>query len=152
MKPILFIILQYFSRICLAQADNEIQVYASPITDKGATLTELHSNYTIRGIKGLPNPTAVRYFNNTLEVTHGIDGNFELGFYVFSTLTPGGNYHFQGAQIRPRYTVPEKYNWPFGASISVEFGFFRSHSDSTYLWQGEIRPILDKTFDNWYFF
>lgn len=90
MKLLLFFIFQSISCICIAQADNEIQVYGSPITDKGATLTELHSNYTIRGIKGLPNPSTVRYFNNTLEVTHGIDGNFELGFYVFTTLSPGG--------------------------------------------------------------
>jgi hypothetical protein len=135
----------------IAQADNEIQVYASPITDRGATLVELHSNYTFRGMKNLHDPSVARYLNETLEITHGIDGRFEIGFYFFNAFSHDGRYQFQGAQIRPRYTVPEKNNWPFGASLSVEFGFFRPHSDSSFTWQGEIRPIIDKEFNNWYF-
>ena len=35
--------------------------------------------------------------------------------------------------------------------MPVEFGFFRSVSDSGFVWQGEIRPIIDKNFGNWYF-
>ena len=134
-----------------AQADNEIQVYASPITEKGKTFVELHSNYTFNGMKGLTDPSSVRYLNETLEITHGFGGNFEIGFYLFTSLGPGGRYHYQGNQIRPRYSVPEKCNWPFGASLSIEFGFFRNHSDSDFVWQGEIRPIADKSFGNWYF-
>jgi hypothetical protein len=151
MKYLILILKLFFCHYINAQADNEIQVYASPITEKGKTFVELHSNYTFNGRKGLGNPSSARWLNETLEITNGFGGNFEIGFYLFTALGPDGRYHYQGNQIRPRYTVPEKSNWSFGASLSVEFGFFRSHSDSDFVWQGEIRPIADKTFDNWYF-
>ena len=151
MKFYLFLLFWVYPCVLIAQADNEIQVYASPITEKGVTFVELHSNYTFNGMKGLANPSSARWLNETLEITHGFGGNFEIGFYLFTSLGPDGRYHYQGNQIRPRYSVPEKCNWPFSASLSVEFGFFRSHSDSDFVWQGEIRPIADKTFGNWYF-
>jgi hypothetical protein len=34
-----------------AQADNEIQVYSSPVTPKAVTFVELHENYTFNGSK-----------------------------------------------------------------------------------------------------
>ena len=151
MKLLFLIHLCLLPYLLMAQADNEIQVYASPITEKGVTFVELHSNYTFKGMKGLSNPKSVRFLNETLEITHGFGGNFEIGFYFFNAFDPNGKYQYQGSQIRPRYTVPEKCNWPFGASLSIEFGFFRPHSDSDFVWQGEIRPIIDKTFGNWYF-
>ena len=64
---------------------------------------------------------------------------------------PDGRYEYLGSQLRPRVTVPEKCNWPFGASLSLEFGFFRNSAREKYFWQGEIRPIIDKTFGNFYF-
>ena len=48
-------------------------------------------------------------------------------------------------------TVPESWSWPFGASLSVEIGFFRPDEATDYIWQGEVRPIFDKTINNWYF-
>lgn len=82
--------------------------------------------------------------------THGIAKNFELGFYTFTAFSPDGDFQYLGNQVRPRGTVPENWNWSFGASLSVEFGFFRPHEDSSFVWQGEIRPIIDKTFGNLY--
>src|ERR1043165_2232786 len=137
--------------ISFAQADNEIQVYASPITEKGVTLFELHSNYTFKGIKGLADPSSARWLNESVEITHGLGGNFEMGFYFFTTLFPNGKYQYLGSHIRPRITIPEKWKWPFGSSLSVEFGFVRPEADSDYVWDGEIRPIIDKNFGPWYF-
>ena len=134
-----------------AQGDNEIQVYASPTIQNKATIFELHTNYTFKGVKGLMDPKSARYLNESLEITHGFGNNFELGVYFFTTLMPDGSYQYLGSQIRPRVTVPEKCNWPFGASLSVEFGFFRPSSSEKYFWQGEIRPIIDQTFGNFYF-
>jgi hypothetical protein len=37
--------------IVFAQADNEIQVYASPTVGDKLTIFELHSNYTFKGPK-----------------------------------------------------------------------------------------------------
>lgn len=135
----------------LSQAESEIQVYSSPITGKNVTFIELHSNYTFKGIDGLTDPASARYLNESFEFTHGFGGNFELGFYVFGAFVPGAGYQYLGSHIRPRFTIPDKWKWPFGASLSVEFGFERHSASEDYVWDGEIRPIIDKNFGNWYF-
>jgi hypothetical protein len=152
MKQALFVLLLFFSLPCLhAQADNEIQVYASPTIQSKWTIFELHSNYTFKGSKFLANPKTAHWVNETLEITHGFANDFEIGFYTFTGKSPNGGFHYLGNQIRPRVTVPQKWNWPLGASLSMEFGFFRPETDSSFIWQGEIRPITDKTAGNWYF-
>jgi hypothetical protein len=135
----------------LAQADNEIQVYASPTIQHKWTIFELHNNYTFNGSKYLVNPKDAHWFNTSLEITHGFAKNFEMGFYIFSGIAPDGGYQYLGSHIRPRVTVPEEWKWKVGASLSAEFGFFRSSDTADYIWEGEIRPILDKTLNNWYF-
>lgn len=135
----------------LAQADNEIQVYASPTVGKNLTMFELHSNYTFQGIKNLPDPKSAHYLNESLEITHGFGENFELGLYVFTALTPYGRYEYLGSHIRPRITVPKSWNWKVGASLSAEFGFFRPGSFERFEWEGDIRPVFDKSIHNWYF-
>lgn len=137
--------------ISLAQADNEIQVYASPTIGKNLTIFELHSNYTFKGIKNMPDPKLAHYLNESLEITHGFGDNFEMGLYIFTTLTPNGNYEYLGSHIRPRITVPSSWKWKVGASLSAEFGFFRQGSNQPFYWEGEIRPVIDKTVNNWYF-
>jgi hypothetical protein len=149
-KKLFFLLLLVTSNRILAQADNEIQVYASPTIQYKWTIFELHSNYTPKGNKFLVDPSSAHWLNETLEITHGIAKNFELGFYTFTAFSPDGDFQYLGNQIRPRGTVPEDWNWPFGASLSLEFGFFRPHKDSAFNWQGEIRPIIDKTFSNLY--
>jgi hypothetical protein len=135
-----------------AQAENEIQVYASPTIQKKWTIVELHTNYTFRGAKSFNNPGDAKWFNTTLEITTGIAKNAELGFYTFAGINPStGRYEYLGNQIRPRVTVPQEWKWPFGASLSVEFGFFRNNAATPFFWQGEIRPIIDKTINNFYF-
>jgi len=134
-----------------AQADNEIQVYASPTIQHKWTIFELHSNYTFKGSKQLADPKSARWTNETLEITHGFGKNFEVGFYTFTAFSPDGQYQYLGNQVRPRVTVPETWKWPLGASLSMEFGFFRPDKYSSFIWQGEIRPIIDKNFGPWYF-
>lgn len=133
-----------------AQADNEIQVYASPTIQEKWTIFELHNNYTFKGSKFLSNPKQAHWYNKTLEITHGFGKNFEIGFYTFTGIAPGGGFQYLGNQIRPRVTVPESWKWNIGASLSAEFGFFRPDDTTKFQWQGEIRPIIDKTAGNWY--
>jgi len=141
-----------FQTQLFSQADNEIQVYASPTIQHKWTIFELHSNYTFRGSKLLTNSKQARWMNETLEITHGFGKNFEMGFYTFTGINPiSGGFEYLGNQIRPRITVPEKWKWKLGASLSAEFGFFRPTDTSSFSWQGEIRPIIDKTIKNWYF-
>lgn len=146
----IFILLTWKYVSALAQADNEIQVYASPTIQHKWTIFELHSNYTFKGSKLLPDPSLAHWTNETLEITHGVGKNFEIGFYTFTGIAPGGGFQYLGNQVRPRVTVPASWNWPFGASLSVEFGFFRPDINSPFFWQGEVRPIIDKTWGNWY--
>ena len=143
----LFLSLQLTS---LAQADNEIQVYASPTIQHKWTIFELHSNYTFKGSKLLSDPKSAKWTNETLEITHGVAKNLEIGFYTFTGVAPGGGFQYLGNQIRPRVTVPETWKWSLGASLSMEFGFFRADDTTKFVWQGELRPIFDKTIDNWY--
>lgn len=145
-----FVALFFFIN-AFAQDNYEIQVYASPTQDKGTTMIELHSNYTFDGQKNIID--GVRPSNDalheTVEITQGITDNFEIGFYFFTNYTAAYGYHYVGSHIRPRVRVPEKWHWPFGASLSVEFGFQDSHySDQT--WNVEIRPIIDKQFKKLY--
>lgn len=148
-KLVLLLIL--LPAISFAQADNEIQVYASPTIGKNLTIFELHSNYTFKGIQHMPDPIQAHYLNESLEITHGFTDNFEMGLYIFTTLTPDGRYEYLGSHIRPRVTVPESWRWKVGASLSAEFGFFRQSNDQPFYWEGEIRPVIDKTVKNWYF-
>jgi len=149
-SAILFFLL-LVSGLANAQADNEIQVYASPTIPDKWTIFELHSNYTFNGSEFLTDPKAARFTNETLEITHGFGKNFEVGLYTFTAFAPGGKYHYQGNQIRPRVTIPENWKWPVGASLSVEFGFFKIDDTTNQVWQGEIRPIIDKSVGKWYF-
>ncbi|MBL7732529.1 MAG: hypothetical protein JNM88_15240 [Chitinophagaceae bacterium] len=144
-------LLLFVSANCVAQADNEIQVYASPTIQHKWTIFELHSNYTFKGSKTFSNPRSARWTNETLEITHGFAKNFEIGFYTFTGFSPDGKFQYLGNQLRPRVTVPASWKWKVGASLSVEFGFFRPDQSSDFIWQGEIRPIIDKTVGNWYF-
>jgi len=139
----LLIIMLLVKNFVLAQADNEIQVYASPTIQHKWTIFELHNNYTFKGSKLLADPKDAKWYNTTLEITHGFGKNFEIGFYTFAGVEPNGGYTYLGNQIRPRISFPE-----LSASLSVEFGFFRPNDTSKFFWQGEIRPIIDKVFGN----
>ncbi len=149
----LFLLLFFFtiSTLVSAQADNEIQVYASPTIQHNWTIFELHSNYTFKGSKLLNDPGSAQWTNETLEITHGIAKNAEIGFYTFTAISPSGRFQYLGNQVRPRLTVPASWKWNVGASLSLEFGFFRPDDTSSFTWQGELRPIIDKTIGNWYF-
>ncbi len=133
----------------ICQADNEIQVYASAITPKAVTLAELHQNYTFNGMKNLTDPTQARWLEETLELTHGFGKNFELGFYTFTGIAPGGRFEYLGNHIRPRYTFPTKPG-SFGLSLSLELGFIRASVNDPFQMDGELRPIIDRTYGNVY--
>jgi hypothetical protein len=135
-----------------SQDNYEIQVYGSDTVPVGRTMVELHSNFAVQGEKDqingvLPSEHAL---HETLEVTHGFTPWFETGFYVFSSIQPGHGWQWVGDHIRPRVAVPEDWHWPVGLSLSTEIGYQQSSfSEDTWTW--EIRPILDKKWDRWYF-
>jgi hypothetical protein len=134
-----------------AQGNYEVQVYGSDLVTPRVTMVELHSNFTASGTKGVVDgvlPTQHAQ-HETLEITHGFNDWFECGFYIFTSIQSDGGWYYVGSHIRPRFSVPERYHWPVGVSISNEIGWQRPiFSLDTWTW--EIRPIVDKKIDKWY--
>jgi len=135
-----------------AQGNYEVQVYGSELVPPGRTMVELHSNFTFEGSKtpmdGVrPDEHAL---HETLEITQGINDWFEVGFYVFTSYRASEGYQWVGDHIRPRVRAPEAWHWPVNVSLSTEIGYTRRlYAPDTWTW--EIRPIVDKQIDRWYF-
>ena len=135
-----------------AQDNYEIQVYPYETVEPGHTMVELHSNFTIDGTKTvqdgvLPSNHAQ---HETIEITHGFNDWFEVGFYIFTYERSGYGVQWVGDHIRPRVRIPKKWNWPVGLSLSQEIGYQR-RKFSVDTWTWEIRPIADKQIGRWYF-
>ncbi len=130
-----------------AQDNYEIQVYGSETVQKGATMVELHSNFTPRGqnFSDGVRPTEDAE-HETVEITHGFNPWFEVGFYVFTNIHSGYGWEWVGDHIRPRVRVPESWEWPVGVSLSTEIGYQRPEYSSD-TWTLELRPIVDRDFD-----
>ena len=129
------------------QDNYEIQVYGSELVAKGATMVELHSNFTTRG--SMEPFGSYHALHETLEITHGFSDFFELGFYQFTSVQRNGGLQYVGNHIRPRFSVPQHVQLPVGLSLSQEIGYVRSDfSEDTWTW--EVRPIIDKTIGRFY--
>ncbi|WP_184550105.1 hypothetical protein [Mucilaginibacter sp. FT3.2] len=151
MKYVCLLILALSSLKLKAQDNYEIQVYGSETVEKGSTMVELHSNYTINGSTVVTNgqlPTN-HVEHETIEITHGWTPWFETGFYFFNSIGDAGRTAYVGSHIRPRVAAPLSWNWPVGVSISTEFGFQKSafSANTSTL---EIRPIVDKKWNKLY--
>jgi len=135
----------------VAQDNYEIQVYGSETMLPRATMIELHSNITLDGSKTssdgtYPTNHSVR---ETVEITHGFNDWFEVGFYIFSSAGPDYGWQWAGDHIRPRVRIPERWKWPVGVSLSSEIGY-QPPRFSPDKWTLEIRPIVDKKIGPWY--
>ena len=134
-----------------AQGNFEIQVYGSELTAPGQTTVELHSNTAVKGTTrtedGIVRTQGA--FHETLEITHGFTEWFETGFYLFTSIQPDSGWEWVGDHIRPRVRVPERWGWPVGLSLSMEFGYQR-RAFSADAWTWEIRPIMDQKLGRWY--
>ncbi|MGO9256021.1 MAG: hypothetical protein ACLQU1_06940 [Bryobacteraceae bacterium] len=133
-----------------AQGNYEVQVYGYDLVTPGVTMVELHSNFTASGSKTADGVLGTNHAEHeTVEITHGFNDWFECGFYIFTSIQPGGPWVYVGSHIRPRFAIPEKYHLPVGVSISNEIGWQRPEiSPDTWTW--EIRPIVDKKIEKWY--
>jgi len=152
MRKIFFLFISSLTLQSVAAQENyEIQVYASPTMTKGSSIIELHSNFTFSGGKNSIERVVPTHhsLHETTEITHGITENFEVGFYLFTNYTKHYGYEIVGTHIRPRLSVPKKWHWPVGASLSTEFGYQRREYSSD-TWNIEVRPIIDKQFKSFY--
>src|SRR6266446_1815271 len=85
----------------LAQDNYEIQVYSAETVAPGATMIELHSNYTFRGGNEAEQgvrPTA-HALHETLEVTHGFSPWFEAALYTFTSAQAGHGWNWVGNHL-----------------------------------------------------
>ena len=140
------------SLTALAQGNYEIQVYGSDTVSPGSTMLELHSNFTANGQRAVVDGVYPTFHqeHETIEITQGITDWSEVGFYIFTSEQNGHGVQWVGDHIRPRVRVPDSWHWPIGFSISTEIGYQRPvYSPDTWTW--EIRPIIDKAIDRWYF-
>ena len=128
-----------------AQDNYEIQVYGSETVPRGVTMIELHNNFTAKGSKKTDDGTLPtnHAWHETIEITHGFNDWFETGYYIFTSIQPDGSWQWVGDHIRPRFRVPERWNWPVGVSLSNEIGYQRA-AFSADTWTWEIRPIVDR--------
>ncbi len=152
MKCLQLVLLALISALPLgAQGNYEIQVYGADTVAPGRTMIELHSNFTFEGFKTvnqgvLPDE---HQLHETVEITQGWNDWFETGFYIFTSYGPDQGYKWVGDHIRPRVRAPEKWHWPVGVSVSMEFGYQRPIFSAD-TWTLEIRPIVDKQWRRWY--
>ena len=134
-----------------AQDNYEIQVYGSALVPVGATMVEVHSNFTTEGRRAIEDgvsPTN-HALHETLEITHGFSDWFETAIYTFTSAHSGGGWEWVGNHVRPRLAVPARLGWPVGVSLSQEIGYQRrKFSEDTWSW--EIRPIIDKQMGAFY--
>lgn len=133
-----------------AQDSFEIQVYEAETVPKGRWNLETHLNFTGDGTKefeGTVAPTQ-HQFHMTFELTYGITRHLETAVYLLLAERPGAGWEFAGWRIRPRVGVPKEWNWPIGASLSLEVAFPQPayEENSATL---EIRPILEKRLGRW---
>lgn len=134
------------------QGNYEIQVYGAQTVTPGDIMVELHSNFTVSGQRSIIDGVYPTYHqeHETIEITQGINNWFECGFYIFTSEQNGHGIQWVGDHIRPRVRVPDSWHWPVGVSLSTEIGYQRPvYSPDTWTW--EIRPIIDKAIDRWYF-
>lgn len=128
-----------------AQGNYEIQVYGAALVAPRHTMVEFHTNFTPAGTADTVNgiqPTE-RAWHETLEITHGFADWLEIGAYGFTSARAGDGWRYVGSHLRPRVSVPERWHWPVGLSLSQEIGFqYRYFSPE--LWTWEIRPIVDQ--------
>ncbi len=130
----------------------EIQTYPSETAGPHHTWFEFHligfpegTQDTAGGLYPVNNQ-----FHFTMEVTHGLSKDWELGGYMVTAVVPGVGPQFAGGRIRPRFQAPSDWHLPVGFSLSTEVDFTRHQFDANTI-SLEVRPIFDKKVGRWYF-
>jgi len=103
-----------------AQDNYEIQVYGSETVARGATMIELHNNFTAKGAKKTDDGTLPtnHAWHETIEITHGFNDWFETGFYIFTSARNGSGWDYVGSHIRPRFR-PAAQVFPRSHSLGI---------------------------------
>ena len=138
------------ARWACAQDPFEIQVYEYQTVQRGMWNLETHLNYIAKGTKVYEGPVAPTHdqFHMTYELTAGLSKNWELAGYLVTARRPGNPMEYAGWRVRPRFKIPEEWNWPVKVSMSFEVGFPREHYEENGVTL-ELRPIIEKSWGKW---
>ncbi len=149
---ILCVVLLCGLTVAKAQDSFEVQVYESDIVPVDHYELDMHNIFVEHGSSSWDGTVAPSNHQEHLafEFTRGMTDYFELGSYLLLASRPGGLNQFAGFRIRPRVKAPDDWNWPVGASLSMEIGFPQLQYEPNHVTL-EIRPILDKTIGRWKF-
>lgn len=138
--------------LAVAQDLFEIQVYPSETAEPHHTWFEFHLIGFPRGTRDTSGGLFANnhQFHFTIEVTHGLTKDWELGGYLVTACVPGIGPKFAGGRIRPRFQAPASWHLPVRFSLSTEVDFNKHQFDPNTI-SLELRPIFDKQVGKWYF-
>lgn len=131
-------------RVAAAGDVFEIQVYEGDLDAPGHFGLELHSNYTIRGVRSPEYRGQVapdRVGRLTLEPSYGVTDWLELGAYLQGFTAPGGAFQYGGWKARVKLVVPERAGLPVRLGLNMELGRVPLSVERDG-WANEFRPII----------
>jgi hypothetical protein len=116
----------------------EIQVYDVETAPRGEVGLELHVNQHV--IAGAAGETHV-----TLEPHYGLADWAELGGYLQSSVTTGGDLAYAGVKLRLKLRRPERiWGGRIGLAINGELSAVPARFEPQ-VWGSELRPVIDLT-------
>jgi hypothetical protein len=122
----------------------EIQVYEGDLNAPGHFGLELHTNYTVRGLRepeyqgqAVPNHVA----RATLEPSYGVTEWLEVGAYLQGFYLPDGSFSYGGWKGRAKFILPESLGFPLRLGLNVEVGRVPLSVERDG-WANEFRPII----------
>lgn len=125
----------------------EIQVYEGDLDTPGHFGLELHSNYTVRGLRTPEYPGQVapdRVARFTLEPSYGVTEWLEVGAYLQGYVGPGTGFEYGGWKGRVKLVVPERLSGRLRLGLNLEVGRVPLAVERDG-WANEFRPIIGWT-------
>ena len=150
---LLVICLSSLPSISMAVLQDEIQVYDDEINAKGEASVELHLNSTPRGIQTPSYPGEVMSNNGvrvTPEFAYGLGHDLEAGLYI-SYVGYDNKFQYAATKLRLKWLpIREDKGDDFFAGVNLELANVQPQFDES-RYNGELRFIIGKHFDEWLF-
>jgi hypothetical protein len=125
-------------------APEEIQVYEDDMSAPGRAGVDVHNNFVASGsdTPGYAGEEPPRHvYRLTPEFYYGLSDTVELGLYVLSSRSPGGESHMDGTKLRLKYIAPHAANEGLFWGANLEVGRTGKRVSET-PWNGELKGIL----------
>jgi len=153
LAKILQLVLVAIPTVSMAVLQDEIQVYDDEINAKGESSLELHVNSTPRGVQRPSYPGEVMNNNGvrvTPELAYGLGNDLEAGLYI-SYVNYDNKFQYAATKVRMKWLpYREEKGDAFFAGANLEISNVQPQFDES-RYNGEIRFIFGKHFDEWLF-